>query len=445
MAPVAITVMSVAADGATLKLRLPPARMRVLRAAARAARAAGTPVYLIGGAVRDLLLDAVSPDLDVCVVGDGLAFARALARELGAEIAEERRFLTAKLHTPDGAIDVATARRETYARPGALPQVAPGDIADDLARRDFTVNAMALRLDGPRRTLLDPFGGRADLARRQLRVLHDRSFRDDPTRLLRAARYAARLSLHLEGRTLRLAKQAVSEGGVDTVSGARLRRELLLLLAEPRADVGLALCARVGVLSALHPALQAGTAQRRAVRRAGKLCEWLGRLPAEAAPDPSAVRFIALCAPLTAAQGQVVGRRLALSAALDRALTAFLATQAVARRELDAPHMRRSAIVETLQSLPVDAVLALAATSPARVTQRCRLYLQRLRHVRARVRGDDLAALGYTPGPAWGRALAAARAARLDGRARSKRDELRVAQAALQAAGARAANRPIVS
>src|SRR5215216_406156 len=165
--------------------------------------APGTAVYLVGGAVRDLVLGRERADLDLVVEGDPAA----LGRRLGGEIRTHERFSTATVHLNGGELDLATSRSESYARPGALPDVRPAPLADDLARRDFTINAMALPITGEPK-LIDPHCGLADLRRGTLRVLHERSFVDDPTRALRAARYAARYGFALEPETERLLRDA---------------------------------------------------------------------------------------------------------------------------------------------------------------------------------------------------------------------------------------------
>src|SRR6478609_3289396 len=201
-----------------------------------AVRGAATgPVYLVGGAVRDLLLGRGRSDLDLVVVGD----AAALASRLGAEALEHERFATAKVRLDGHEIDIASARTETYPRPGALPDVEPAEGIDaDLARRDFTVNAMAIPLEGA--GLIDPHGGRADLDAGRLRVLHEGSFADDPTRALRAARYAARFGFELEPATAELLRTT----DLDTVSPDRRRAEMLRLAAEATAPRALALLAK---------------------------------------------------------------------------------------------------------------------------------------------------------------------------------------------------------
>src|SRR5829696_5848037 len=190
-------------------------------------------VHVVGGAVRDALMRRVPRELDFVVEGDAAAVARRAARALGGEALFHDRFGTATVRSPRAVFDVVSARSETYERPGALPHVRVGaTIDEDLARRDFSVNAIALRLaDG---ALREWEGAQADLAAGRLRVLHERSFDDDPTRLLRLARYAARLGFVAEERTDALAAAAVAGGAVETVTGSRLGAELRLLLGEPQ-------------------------------------------------------------------------------------------------------------------------------------------------------------------------------------------------------------------
>src|SRR5918994_4949551 len=174
--------------------------------------AAGLPAYLVGGAVRDLLLGEARADLDVAVEGE----IGSLTEALGGELVEHERFATASVRVGGLHVDIARARAETYPSPGALPEVRPAPIADDLARRDFTINAMAVPLAGEP-DLIDPHGGLADLREGLMRVLHELSFIDDPTRALRAARYAARLGFGLEPGT----RAQLAEADLETVSQDR--------------------------------------------------------------------------------------------------------------------------------------------------------------------------------------------------------------------------------
>ncbi len=215
-----------------------PARSRaVLQQIGRMADRLGVPTYAVGGCVRDWLLrrPGGSTDLDISVEGSGIELSRAAGHELGGTVTAHEQFGTATL-TLDGTparIDFATCRRETYAKPAAYPTVATGTLRDDLFRRDFTINAMAVALNRRRLgTLMDPFHGSRDLRRKELRMLHSRSFLDDPSRLLRGVRFLVRFGLHWELRTERAACEAVKAGAIGWLNTGRLRKELDRIAAE---------------------------------------------------------------------------------------------------------------------------------------------------------------------------------------------------------------------
>jgi tRNA nucleotidyltransferase/poly(A) polymerase len=230
----------------------------LLAGVARQARAAGAVAHLVGGAVRDTLLERPPVDLDVAVEGPVRSvtrLCRALS-ELGWScVVLHERFGTATLRAPAGEkVDLAVTREETYPHPGALPVVTPGvPIRRDLDRRDFTVHAMALPLgpDGGDGPLLDPFGGQADLASRRIRLLHEGSLADDPTRVFRAARYAARLGFELDAGFGGALRRGVESGAFERISGDRLRRALHELLSEENRGVAMELLGRLGVPAAL--------------------------------------------------------------------------------------------------------------------------------------------------------------------------------------------------
>ena len=265
--------------------RLRPELAARVAAVARLAAGMDVKVWLVGGTVRDLLLGRDGPDLDFVAVGDGLGLAAAVQRELGGRLLCHAEFLTADVIDAEGVhLDIATVRQESYAAVAALPEVRPAaTLDDDLRRRDFTVNAMALRLaadaeNGPDLDGLaaagrfaDPLGGRRDLAAGALRVLHERSFLDDPTRVLRGVRFEVRLGLRLTPETEELARQAAAAGAFAQLSGSRLRRELELLLgAEPgpaAALAGLDRLHELGVLGEVHPRLVASAEWQAARRR----------------------------------------------------------------------------------------------------------------------------------------------------------------------------------
>ncbi len=231
---------------------------RLLRAVQKVADALESPTYLVGGVVRDLLLERPNEDVDLVVEGDGIEVAMALAEKLGARCHQHKPFMTAVVTLPDGhTVDVASARTEFYRTPAALPEVVTSLIRQDLYRRDFTINALAVSLDGDQfGRLIDFFGGRRDLSHREIRVLHSLSFIDDPTRAIRAVRYARRLDFEIAQDTQHLIRTAVSEGVFERLSGQRLRRELEQLLAEPHPTPSLAMLADLGLLGIICPDLE---------------------------------------------------------------------------------------------------------------------------------------------------------------------------------------------
>jgi len=210
----------------------------MVRSIGRLAQAQGVAAYLVGGPVRDLILEFSNVDLDITVEGNCLRLADSFAAgHRNARVTRYPAFKTATVHLPDGClVDFATARQEIYARKGAYPAVKPSGIKDDLLRRDFTINAMAIAINPDTwGKLMDPFGGRADLRLERLRVLHEKSFLDDPTRILRAARFKARFGFRMEANSLKLLKSAIKIKVLDTIKPQRYLKDFNKILKEPHA------------------------------------------------------------------------------------------------------------------------------------------------------------------------------------------------------------------
>ena len=372
-------------------LRADPCGARLLRAFAP-----GDGVHLVGGAVRDLLLGRPWRELDVVVEGD----VDAAAARLGGEVAAHERFGTARVRAGDCAFDLVRARAESYAHAGALPDVRPGTLDDDLHRRDVTVNAMALRLDG---TLAAVEGALEDLEARVLRVLHDASFVDDPTRVWRVARYAARLGFDVDPHTRALAAAA----DPTTVSGDRLGAELRLALAEPDP---LAALQAVAELNAAY--LPEGFDPR---PRA--LADALDVLPADGRRD---LLTLAACA-----------------AGMDaRALLAWLDDMGFVAAERDrVAAASRYSTGEPLRAARTNAEIARAARgAPVEAValaggENARRWLADLRDVRLEINGDDLLAAGVPQGPEIGARLQRALDRKLDGEIAGREQELATALA----------------
>ncbi|MGD9737270.1 MAG: hypothetical protein AB7V58_16935 [Solirubrobacterales bacterium] len=343
------------------------------------AAAASAPAYVVGGAVRDALLGHGRGDLDLVTLGDAAELAASLSSH---PVTAHDRFGTATVALGGHRIDIARARTETYPRPGALPEVAPAaDVESDLARRDFTVNAIAVPVGGDR--AIDPHGGVADVAARLLRVLHPRSFADDPTRAIRAARYAARLGFGLVPETERLLRAA----DLGTVSEDRRGAELARLAAEPSGPAGLRLLGEWGLLE-----LRPGGAEL-----AEAVAELLGDEPwREEAPRAESV--------LVAALGPAGGEQELAAARPSRPSEGY---ELASGRD------------------PVELVLARALGA-----EWLDAYLREWRSVALEIDGAALLAAGVPEGPALGRALRAARRAALDGEATGHEQQLAIALAA---------------
>jgi tRNA nucleotidyltransferase (CCA-adding enzyme) len=359
-------------------------------------------VYVVGGAVRDLLLGLEPHELDFVVEGDAVA----VARRIGGRVIAHERFGTATVSIDGATFDLAGARRERYPRPGALPEVELGaSLREDLERRDFTVNAIALHLADGELTWLP--GAEKDLDSRRLRVLHDASFRDDPTRLLRLARYAARLGFEPEERTERLAAEAVAGGAVETITGSRMGAELRLLLREPQPEALLAL-ERHGLGRAL---LERFSVDRELVERAIALC------PAEARAD-----LVALAACLDRAASPARLDALAFPAD-DRAIVATATSRAPHLAEAIEDAIDDAGLWRALRRERPETVALAGALGPREAAQR---WLEDIRHRRLAINGDDIVAAGLS-GPAVGAALDAAMVAMLAGRADSREEQLAAA------------------
>ena len=340
--------------------------------------AARAPAYLVGGAVRDLLLGIEGPDVDVAIEGD----AEALSDLDGFELEREGHFLTGRLRAGDLEIDVARARAESYSSPGALPEVRPASIAEDLARRDFTVNAMAYPLGGDAE-LLDPHGGLDDLRAGLLRILHERSFLDDPTRALRAARYAARFGFELEPETERLLREA----DLGSVSEDRVQNELARIAAEPDPAAAIQRILDWGLMPSLDPDAPKRVAE---VTRVAAREPWAGWAE----------------------------RELAVMLAVTRPLPQI--------RELASATPERPSEAANLAG-PWDAAQLLVARALG--AEWLDRYASEWRHVALEITGEDLLAAGVPEGPAIGRGLEAALSGKLDGELSGRERELEVALA----------------
>jgi tRNA nucleotidyltransferase (CCA-adding enzyme) len=391
---------------------LSQAEAAAVEAATRAAGEAGAALFLVGGPVRDLLLGRRPSDIDIAVEGDLEDLAARLEVSTGLRLVRHGRFATSTLRGEGFRIDLARTRRERYPRPGALPEVEAASVLEDLARRDFSVNAMALRLTQPAGELLDPHGGVADTGRRLVRVLHDRSFQDDATRMLRACRYAARLGFDIEPVTAALIRRDLRF--LDSVSGARLRRELILAFKEPSAVDAVARAHDLGILAAIHPLL----APEPSVFPA-----WRQAIAAEHLAPVEELEICLVSRCRDPGDVRVLSERLHLTGRLERVLADLVRLQEMSDK-LEQPDLAVSEAVEALDGFLPAAIWAFALEAGGAAGERCLRYLRHWRRVRPALNGHDLEAMGVPRGPALGALLRDLRVARLTGEARSRADEL---------------------
>ncbi|MBM3150736.1 MAG: CBS domain-containing protein [Chloroflexi bacterium] len=407
-----------------LEKALPPDRLALVRAVAGEAARQKMAVYLVGGFVRDLLLDKPSLDFDIVVEGDAIALARALSAAFGGRITVHARFGTAKWFLRHSSftlqaqqvafLDLISARQEFYDHPSALPSVERGSIKLDLHRRDFTINTLAVRLDGRHfGELLDHWGGLEDLTAGVVRVLHSLSFVDDPTRMLRAVRFEQRFGFQIEARTLHLMGEA--RGSLEKLSGDRIRHELNLVLSEPLAPSMLARLAQLGLLAAIHPSLAWDDDRSQAVEKALSVPGMTGwpSLPAPGNLSLSlALGYLAWLGRLDEPGLRAVASRLRFSLDLRRLLLALAALL----RDLDGLAGKpASAVVRRLEDTPLLAVYAAALLCGKAEARLLKTYASRWRTVQAATDGNILKQRGLPPGPAYQKILTRLRDAWLDG------------------------------
>lgn len=396
-----------------IEKRLPAELMEFMQEAGLAAAAGGQSLYLVGGVVRDLLLGRTNLDLDLAVTGDAITFSKQFNGIADARMVTHPRFHTVKLSRGSWSVDIATVRAESYDRPGALPAVRSGTIKEDLFRRDFTINAMAVELT-PKRwgRVIDLYGGRDDLKNGLVRILHDDSFIDDATRIWRAIRYEQRLGFKLEPKTLRLLKSDV--GMLETISADRIRHELELVLKEKEPEKVVRRAEKLGALAQIYPALKGDAWLARKFKAARK---------ANAAP--LADIYLALLAyRLGGAETEKLIARLRLSKAQARLLVESNKLKD-GLEALDEPVLQPSLTYAILSEYGETAIASnLLAADSASVKKNIRLFLDKLSHIKPSLTGKDLQTMGISPGPQMKAILHQLLEARLDGEVNSRRGEV---------------------
>ncbi len=408
----------------------------ILRDIGRVAEKNGYQVYLVGGIVRDLIMEKENLDIDIVLEHDGISFGKLLVEKLGGRLVAHKKFGTAVAILPNELrIDIATARTESYEHPAALPKVEFTSIRRDLARRDFALNAMAIALNTPKfGGLLDFFGGQKDIKEGIVRVLHDLSFIEDPTRVFRAVRFEQRYGFKMDAYSEKLAKQAIHMDLLGRLTSVRIRDELVLILSEKKAWAILRRLSDLGVMETLQPDAIGIDARLQSLFKS--IQETIPRLGYYFKHEtrPWIVLLIALVRNIGIQKldGWCSQMRFKKTDAKIIKET-VLQSPSILRRLRSSDKLKNSELYSMLNPLAQETIIYIFARSSQRlVRQKIDYYLSNLRKVKVGITGKDLVELGFPPSPLFSKVFDALLTARLDGDVRSRADELGLAKTILR-------------
>jgi len=408
-----------------LRNRFPQDIGELLRAAGETAQELNFGAYLVGGSVRDLLRGEENLDMDIVVEGDGIEFAQRFGGRLGAKVHTHERFGTATLVAGKRKLDITTARTEYYESPAALPKVEMSSIKKDLYRRDFTINTLAIKLNPTDfGKLVDFFGGQRDIKEKTLRVLHNLSFVEDPTRAFRALRFSERFGFRLSRHTENLIKSAVKMNLFDRLSGSRLYEELLLTFDEREPVAVVRRLSDFGLLRVIHPALELTERLEGLLNAVQQTLFWFSMLFTEEKPQRAFIHLMALLAELKESEKEDAMKRLSVP---PRTRHSVVEESRAARETLRRlPLKDPAAIHDELSRLRLETLLfCMSLTEDEEKKKELSLYLLELRKARPAMTGEDLKKMGIEPGPVYSRILRELLHGRLRGRLRNREDEER--------------------
>jgi tRNA nucleotidyltransferase (CCA-adding enzyme) len=413
---------------------LPQELKTIISLSLEVSRETGMPAYLVGGCLRDLILGVDNFDLDITVEGNGIIFAEELAKKLKSGLRIHQRFGTATLKLAgrlkaDGVdkVDIATTRQEKYPFNAALPVVSCGLLTDDLRRRDFTINAMALSIAKIKvQKLIDPYGGREDLAAGKIRILHPLSFQDDPTRILRAIRFSQRFSFKIESKTLKLLKEAISQGLLNKVHPHRMRDELILMFKEKNPVKQIKLLRDLGGLSFISNKLKFRKSTYSLFKSIDREILWFTKkFPAHRHLDTWLIYFAALLKELTLSQVKEITHRLGLGKGEEKRIISYRKISQKFIGRLCENQVKPTQIFSWLEPLSYEVIILLGASM-------CNVNLKRhivdffeiYNGMQLHVSGNDLVSLGILPGPRYKKIFAKVLAAKLNGQVKNRQGEL---------------------
>lgn len=408
--------------------KLPQGEQRLISLISRVARDKNMAVYLVGGFVRDLILKRDNFDLDVVVEGDGIALARELAEILNAKIISHEKFGTSTVTLENGLkIDIATARLETYPHPGSLPEVTYSTLRQDLSRRDFTINAMAMSINkGSMGELVDFFAGGSDIKSGQVRILHDLSFIDDPTRILRAIRFEQRFGFKIEKHTMLLMKEAISQGRLHDIQPQRVRDELILDLKEPDVLKFLVRLNNLLGFSFIHQKLKIGRDGFILLRAIRNEINWYNKTyPKRRQLDSWLIYLMGLLDSFDVTASENVCRRFAFKRGEEKRILSIKELNKSFLRGLSSRKLSADKIYSMLEPLSYEAIIFLKAKyKNSGIKANIEDFLEIYNGMRLCICGQDLKDMGLKPGPSYNKIFVKALAAKLSGRITTKAEEV---------------------
>lgn len=411
--------------------RLDRKLLKALMTVSKAAQTQGLRTYLVGGFVRDMLLKIKNFDIDIVVNTQGIKFAHILGRKFNSKIIAHSRFGTAVICGKDFKIDISTFRKENYPYPGSLPVVSPGFLVDDLARRDFSINALAVSLNkNDFGRIIDYFGGSGDLKKKQLRVLHKNSFLDDPTRILRLARFKTRFGFAVEDKTKKLVVQAKNAKALEKMQKHRIRDELILILKEKKPEVTLGYLKESYGLGFLHENLRLGNSERKVFPSIRDTVHWFeAEFPLHRPAELWLIYFIYFLSGLASpAIKKIVSDYGFKKGEVIRILSFKLKSRRILRG-LNKPSLSASKVYNVLNPYSYEVILLIYSISKSRrVKKYIRDFLEVYNFTKIKVTGHDLRKMGVSPGPSFKAILQMVLEGKLNLRLSTKREELSLAR-----------------
>ncbi len=410
-----------------LKKQLPKNIYNLLLKIGQVADKNNYSIYAVGGFVRDLILGVKNLDIDIVVEKNGIEFAAILSKEVKTALVKYPKFGTATLVFSDKfKLDIATSRSEVYISPGALPQVKLGAIKDDLYRRDFTINAMALSLNKQNfGELIDFFGGLEDLKNKRIRVLHNLSFVDDPTRIFRAVRFEQRYGFKIDVSTQCLIKEAVTLKMFDKISGERFRNEIVLLFSEKEPLRFLLRMEELDQLRFIHPAIKLNRQIKNVFKRVGKNYNLIKKAFPKQEIEIWLIYFAALIKNLSLEEAEKLCRRFVLTRNQVKKITIFKREIDKSLKILKRNNLSKTEIYEALNHFSPEAIiLVLSYSDNKRIKEKVSVFLNKLSKIKLQISGLDLERLNIPFGPRYGEVLKQILFLKIDGKIKSKSQEL---------------------